>query len=93
MCNFALLAGEYGVFDSLWGFLMDPDAFSGIFKSLAMLGMYVYMSNASIWLLTLGGSCAVLHLWHKFEFSDMFSGIFKLSASLCACMHALCAPA
>ena len=55
VCNFALLAGEYGVFDLLWGFLMDPDTFSGIFKSLAMLGMYVCMSNMFIWLLSLTG--------------------------------------
>lgn len=48
VCNFALLADEYGMFDSLLGFLMDPDAFSGIFELSATLGVHLHMYNMSL---------------------------------------------
>lgn len=69
-------------FDSLWGFLIDPNAFSGIFELSAMLGMYVRVSDASVWLPSLTGWSMHGSAPGKFEFSDVFADIFELSAFL-----------
>ena len=55
--NLVLSPGENGTFQSLCGFLMVSDVSTGIFGPFSALYVWVHVSDASAWLLSLTCVC------------------------------------